>query len=96
MLIVEHDEAMMRAANWIIDMGPGAGVHGGHVVAEGDIEAIKAAEASLTGAYLSGRREIPMPKERRPGNGKHVRIRGARENNLRDLTVDIPLYPDLG
>ncbi|MBK7726453.1 MAG: excinuclease ABC subunit UvrA [Dehalococcoidia bacterium] len=90
-LIVEHDEAMMRAADWIIDMGPGAGVHGGHVVAEGDIEAIKAAEASLTGAYLSGRREIPMPKERRPGNGKHVRIRGARENNLRDLTVDIPL-----
>jgi len=90
-LIVEHDEAMMRAANWIIDMGPGAGVHGGYVVAEGDIEAIKAAEGSITGAYLSGRREIPVPKVRREGNGKIIRIRGARENNLRNLTVDIPL-----
>ena len=90
-LIVEHDEAMMRAANWIIDMGPGAGVHGGHVVAEGDIEAIKASEESITGAYLSGRREIPVPEERRPGNGKFLRIRGAKENNLRNLTVDVPL-----
>ncbi len=90
-LIVEHDEAMMRAANWIIDMGPGAGVHGGHVVAEGDIDAIKASEESITGAYLAGRREIPVPGERRGGNGKAIRIRGAKENNLRDLTVDIPL-----
>jgi len=90
-LIVEHDEAMMRAANWIIDMGPGAGIHGGHVVAEGDIEAIKAAEGSITGAYLSGRREIPVPGTRRPGNGKCLRILGARENNLQDLTVDVPL-----
>ncbi|MGE0598984.1 MAG: excinuclease ABC subunit UvrA [Dehalococcoidia bacterium] len=90
-LIVEHDEAMMRAANWIIDMGPGAGIHGGHVVAEGDIEAIKAAEGSITGAYLSGRREISVPKERRKGNGKSIRIRGAKENNLRDLTVELPL-----
>jgi len=90
-LIVEHDEAMMRAANWIIDMGPGAGVHGGHVVAEGDIEAIKACPESLTGAYLAGRREIPVPKQRRPGNGKYIRVRGARENNLRDLTVEFPL-----
>ncbi|MGB4863776.1 MAG: excinuclease ABC subunit UvrA, partial [Tepidiformaceae bacterium] len=90
-LIVEHDEAMMRAANWIIDMGPGAGVHGGYVVAEGDIEAIKASEDSITGAYLSGRREIPTPRERRGGSGKFLRIRGGKENNLRDLTVDIPL-----
>jgi excinuclease ABC subunit A len=90
-LIVEHDEAMMRAANWIIDMGPGAGVHGGYVVAEGDIEAIKRSEESITGAYLSGRREIEVPKERRDGNGKAIRIRGARENNLRNLTVEIPL-----
>ncbi len=90
-LIVEHDEAMMRAANWIIDMGPGAGVHGGHVVAEGDIEAIKASEESITGAYLSGRREIPVPGERREGNGKVIRVRGAKENNLRNLTVDVPL-----
>ena len=90
-LIVEHDEAMMRAANWIIDMGPGAGVHGGYVVAEGDIEAIKAAEGSITGAYLSGRREIPVPTARREGNGKVIRIRGAKENNLRNLTIDVPL-----
>lgn len=90
-LIVEHDEAMMRAADWIIDMGPGAGVHGGHVVAEGDIEAIKANEASITGAYLSGRREIPVPSRRRPGNGRSIRIRGARENNLRNIDVEIPL-----
>ncbi len=90
-LIVEHDEAMMRAADWIIDMGPGAGIHGGHVVAEGDIEAIKANDASITGAYLSGRREIPVPEKRRPGNGKVIRIRGARENNLRNIDVAIPL-----
>ncbi|HEX6030460.1 MAG TPA: excinuclease ABC subunit UvrA [Tepidiformaceae bacterium] len=90
-LIVEHGEAMMRAANWIIDMGPGAGVHGGHVVAEGDIEAIKDCDGSITGAYLSGRREIPVPKERRPGNGKSLVVRGARENNLRNLTVEVPL-----
>ncbi len=90
-LIVEHDEAMMRAADWIIDMGPGAGIHGGHVVAEGDIEAIKASEGSITGAYLSGRREIPVPAHRRPGNGNVVRVRGARENNLRDLDVEFPL-----
>jgi excinuclease ABC subunit A len=90
-LIVEHDEAMMRAANWVIDMGPGAGVHGGYVVAEGDIEAIKASEESITGAYLSGRREIPVPRERRAGNGQVISIKGARENNLRNLDVDIPL-----
>jgi len=90
-LIVEHDEAMMRAADWIIDMGPGAGVHGGHVVAEGDIEVLKASEASITGAYLSGRREIPVPKERREGNSKSLYIRGARENNLKNIDVEIPL-----
>jgi len=90
-LVVEHDEAMMRAADWIIDMGPGAGVHGGYLVAEGDIDVIKASDHSITGAYLSGRREIPVPKERRTGNGKSLWIRGARENNLRDLDVKIPL-----
>jgi excinuclease ABC subunit A len=90
-LIVEHDEAMMRAADWIIDMGPGAGVHGGELVAEGPLDAIAAADRSLTGAYLSGRREIAVPQERRPGNGKGLVIRGARENNLHDLDVDIPL-----
>jgi len=90
-LIVEHDEAMMRAADWIIDMGPGAGVHGGELVAEGNLSAIAAAERSLTGAYLSGRREIAVPRERRAGNGKSLTIRGARENNLRNLDVEVPL-----
>ena len=90
-LIVEHDEAMMRAADWIIDMGPGAGVHGGRLVAEGGMEDIKAAPESITGAYLAGRREIPIPKERRKGNGKKLVIRGARENNLRNVDVEIAL-----
>ncbi|MBI5949317.1 MAG: excinuclease ABC subunit UvrA [Chloroflexi bacterium] len=90
-LIVEHDEAMMRAADWIIDMGPGAGVHGGHVVAEGKMDDIKASARSITGAYLAGRREIPVPAKRRAGNGKRLRVIGARENNLRGLDVDVPL-----
>jgi excinuclease ABC subunit A len=90
-LIVEHDEAMMRAADWIIDMGPGAGIHGGHVVAEGPMEVICQAEGSITGAYLSGRREIPLPRQRRNGNGKKLVVRGARENNLRSIDVEIPL-----
>ncbi|WBL36529.1 excinuclease ABC subunit UvrA [Tepidiforma flava] len=90
-LVVEHDEAMMRAADWIIDMGPGAGIHGGRVVAEGPLPAILGHPESITGAYLSGRRQIPVPRKRRPGNGKALRIVGARENNLRNLTVEIPL-----
>ncbi len=90
-LIVEHDEAMMRAADWIIDMGPGAGVHGGHVVAEGTMDDIKASPRSITGAYLAGRREIPVPAKRRAGNGKRLRVIGARENNLRGLDVEVPL-----
>jgi excinuclease ABC subunit A len=90
-LIVEHDEAMMRAADWIIDMGPGAGVHGGHVVAEGPMEAICDTDGSITGAYLSGRREIALPDGRRDGNGKKLVIHGARENNLRGVDVEIPL-----
>jgi excinuclease ABC subunit A len=90
-LIVEHDEAMMRAADWIIDMGPGAGVHGGELVAEGSMADIAAAERSITGAYLSGRRKIATPAKRRAGNGKRLVIRGARENNLRGVDVEIPL-----
>ncbi len=90
-LVVEHDEAMMRAADWIIDMGPGAGIHGGHLVAAGDFDVICASEESITGAYLSGRRSIATPSKRRPGNGKKVVVRGARENNLRNLDVEIPL-----
>jgi excinuclease ABC subunit A len=90
-LIVEHDEAMMRASDWIIDMGPGAGEHGGHVVATGTLDDIAASEGSITGDYLSGRREIPVPAKRRKGNGKQITIKGARENNLKKVTVDIPL-----
>ena len=90
-MVVEHDEAMMQAADHIIDIGPGAGVHGGNVVVEGDIDAVKACEESITGAYLSGRRTIETPSERRPGNGKHLTIRGARENNLKNFDVEIPL-----
>jgi excinuclease ABC subunit A len=90
-LIVEHDESMMRAADWIVDMGPGAGEHGGRVVVDGPIEAIMACPESMTGAYLSGRREVAVPPFRRRGSGESITIRGARENNLKNLDVRIPL-----
>ncbi|HEY8490277.1 MAG TPA: excinuclease ABC subunit UvrA, partial [Dehalococcoidia bacterium] len=90
-LVVEHDEAMMRAADHIIDMGPGAGEHGGQVVVAGTLDQVMACEASLTGAYLSGRRSIPVPAQRRPGNGKAIVVRGARQNNLKNIDVRIPL-----
>ena len=90
-LVVEHDEAMMRAADWIVDLGPRAGAEGGHVIAEGKLDDILKCEESLTGAYLSGRKEIPVPAKRRPGNGKTIEIKGARENNLKDLDVSVPL-----
>ncbi len=91
LIVVEHDEDTMRAADWIVDIGPGAGEHGGHVVAEGDMAAIANTLGSITGDYLSGRRSIPIPMRRRPGNGKHLVLRGARENNLRDVSVRFPL-----
>ena len=91
LIVVEHDEGTMLAADWIVDMGPGAGEHGGKIVAQGPVDAIKAAPDSLTGQYLNGRLMIEVPEERRPGNGKTVRIVGARENNLKNITVDIPL-----
>ena len=91
LIVVEHDEDTMRAADWIVDIGPGAGEHGGHVVAEGDMAAIANTKGSITGDYLSGRRSIPIPMRRRPGNGKHLVLRGARENNLRDVSVRFPL-----
>ena len=90
-LVVEHDEAMMRAADWIVDMGPGAGEHGGYVVAAGPIDAIESSKQSITGAYLSGRRSIPVPAERRPGNGRSIVVRGAHENNLKSIDAEIPL-----
>ena len=90
-LIVEHDEAMMRAADHIIDMGPGAGEHGGEIVAAGPPEQLEQEPASLTGAYLSGREQIPMPAGRRPGSGQSIWVRGAAEHNLRDIDVEFPL-----
>jgi len=90
-IIVEHDEAVMRAADHLVDMGPGAGEHGGYVVAEGTMDVIEAAPNSLTGAYLSGRREISLPAQRRPGNGHALKVKRARANNLRDVDVSVPL-----
>ena len=90
-LVVEHDDDTMRAADWIIDMGPGAGEYGGNVVAAGTIKDIMKHKTSLTGAYLSGRMRVPVPQQRRSGNGKSIVIRNARENNLKDLDVEIPL-----
>ena len=90
-IVVEHDEETMMASDYIVDIGPGAGIHGGHVVAAGTPEEIMANEASLTGAYLSGRTRIPVPETRRSGNGEKLRIVGAAENNLKNINVDIPL-----
>ncbi len=91
LLVVEHDEEMMRASDHIIDIGPGAGEHGGHVVAAGPIETIMANPASITGQYLSGQKRIDTPRMRREGNGKSLVVRGARENNLRHIDVTFPL-----
>jgi excinuclease ABC subunit A len=90
-LVVEHDEDTMRAADWIIDLGPGAGLHGGEVVAEGTPEAVAANENSLTGAYLSGRTRIPVPRKRRKGTGEFIKVIAATENNLKGTDICIPL-----
>ena len=91
-LVVEHDEAIMRAADHIVDMGPGAGEHGGRVVAAGVLDDVLASDESLTAAYLSGRREIPLPEKRRTRQkGRELSVRGARQNNLKDQNVKIPL-----
>ena len=91
LLVVEHDEDTMRAADYIVDVGPGAGVHGGRIVAQGTAEEIMENPNSITGAYLSGVRKIPVPSERRKGNGQFLTVRGAAENNLKDVDVSIPL-----
>ena len=90
-LVVEHDEAMMRAADFIADLGPGAGEHGGQVVATGTVAEIEANPDSLTGAYLSGRKIVPYPEKRRKGNGQSIKIKGAKENNLKNIDVTFPL-----
>ena len=91
LLVVEHDEDTMREADFIVDIGPGAGVHGGEVVAAGTPEEVMACENSLTADYLTGRRRIPVPGERRKGNGKYLKVFGAAENNLRGIDVTFPL-----
>ena len=91
LIVVEHDEDTMRAADYLIDIGPGAGAHGGEVVACGTPEEVMACEKSLTGAYLSGRKRIELPAQRRRGNGHSLTVRGAAENNLRNIDVSIPL-----
>jgi excinuclease ABC subunit A len=90
-LVVEHDEDTMRAADWLLDLGPGAGKHGGELVSQGTPEQVAADPASLTGAYLSGRKRIAVPKKRRPGNGEWLEVLGAAENNLKDVDIRIPL-----
>jgi excinuclease ABC subunit A len=90
-LVVEHDEATIRAADWVIDLGPGAGETGGEIVAEGTVEQVTSNKKSITGQYLSGKLTIETPKERRAGNQHTLSVVGARENNLKDITVDIPL-----
>ena len=90
-IVVEHDEETMASADYLIDIGPGAGIHGGKVVAAGTPQEVMQNPDSITGAYLSGRESIPVPTERRAGNGQFLRIRGAEQNNLKKLNVDIPL-----
>ena len=90
-IVVEHDEDTMRAADYIVDIGPGAGVHGGEIVATGTVDDIIACEGSVTGKYLSGERRIPLPESRRKGNGKRLKIVGAKQNNLKNIDVNIPL-----
>jgi len=90
-MVVEHDEETIRRADWIVDLGPGAGDLGGEIVAEGTPDDIIKNPDSLTGAYLSGRLYVPIPEKRRDGNGEHLILKGARENNLKNVTLDIPL-----
>ena len=90
-IVVEHDEDTMRSADYIVDVGPGAGVHGGEIVAAGSVKDICKAKRSITGDYLSGRKRIEVPQTRRPGNGNFLTVKGARENNLRNINVKFPL-----
>jgi len=91
LIVVEHDEDTMRVADYIIDIGAGAGIHGGNIVAKGSIEAIMSNEKSITGQYLSGKKTIEIPKKTRKGNGNNLVIKGAKENNLKDIDISIPL-----
>ena len=88
-MVVEHDEDTIRAADYLVDVGPYAGIHGGEIVAAGTVKDLMAEPRSLTGQYLSGQRRIPVPAVRRPGSGKSLKVFGCRENNLRDVDVEI-------
>ena len=90
-LVVEHDEETIRTADWVVDIGPGAGEHGGEIIANGPLEMVLAEPRSITGAFLRGERAVPIPEVRRKGSGKTLRVRGAREHNLRDLDLKVPL-----
>lgn len=90
-IVVEHDEDTMYASDYIVDVGPGAGIHGGEIVCTGDVEKIKACQNSVTGQYLSGQRNVPVPQNRRKGNGYTLEIKGAGQNNLKNVNVKIPL-----
>ncbi len=90
-LVVEHDEETIRTADYLLDIGPGAGIHGGHVIAAGTPDQVAKTPASITGQYLQGKKQIAVPKKRRAGSGKSLVIKGARENNLKNITVEIPL-----
>ena len=91
LIVVEHDDDTILAADYVVDIGPGAGIHGGNVVYSGDVQGLLACEKSITGQYLSGQRKIPLPKGRRTGNGNMLTIHGAREHNLKNIDVSIPL-----
>ena len=90
-IVVEHDEDTMREADFIVDIGPRAGEHGGQIIAAGPVEEIMACKESITGQYLTGEKKVELPAERRKGNGKFIKIKGAKENNLKNVNVDIPL-----
>lgn len=91
LIVVEHDEETMQAADYIVDIGPGAGIHGGEIVCAGTVEELKACENSVTGQYLSGKKKVPVPEKRREGNGKYLEIINAQENNLKNVNVKLPL-----
>jgi excinuclease ABC subunit A len=90
-IVIEHDEETMRSSDWIVDIGPGAGIHGGHIVYNGSLEGISGCKESITGRYLSGKMEIPVPETRRSGSGRSIKIKGASEHNLKNIDVEIPL-----
>lgn len=90
-IVVEHDEQTLRTADWIVDIGPGAGVHGGKVVASGTVDQVMKVDESVTGRYLAGKITMPIPKQRRPGNGNFLTLTGVKEHNLKDISISIPL-----